>query len=88
MKTTVNEGVIPSRRFSYDETPSTTVIMRNPIVNVVTIITTFLIRIVLHVDSELGSYSKRRDMVVLIRNISHYRNYVDQLGQYYTSILN
>ena len=39
MKTTVNEGVIPSRRFSYDETPSTTIVMRNPIVNVVTIIT-------------------------------------------------
>ena len=66
MKTHVNEGVIPSRRFSYDETPSTTIVMRNPIVNVVTIITNVLIRIALHVDSELGSYSKRRDMVVAV----------------------
>jgi hypothetical protein len=65
MKIHENEGVIPSRRFSYDETPSTTVIMRNPIVNVVTIITTFLIKIILHV------VATRVNVVTIMTNVSN-----------------
>ena len=65
LKKHVNEGVIPSRRFSYDETPSTTIVMRNPIVNVVTIITTFLIRIILHV------VATRVNVVTIMTNVSN-----------------